>query len=125
MTLLEVALPGSILGLAFVIKLVVDRTANIPDLFQALFELPVDIVFLAASLVAGYILSNKAHAPEAMLAFIGLLVAAIFVVVLWRRSQSLFIANALITSVLCSILSYAISVSVLVAVVSLIAGVTP
>ena len=57
MSALEIWLPGCILVLAFVLKLFVDRVAGVPDFIAALIELPVDIAFLAISLVAAFTIS--------------------------------------------------------------------
>lgn len=123
MTLLEVTLPGLILFLAFVLKLVVDRTAGIPELIAAILELPVDVAFLATTLIAAFTLATKSPAENGLIDFVFYIVGSILVVVLWRRSARCFLAEQHLLTAGLSVPSYALSAYGLVHAVGLISGV--
>jgi|TARA_B100000315_G_scaffold214055_1_gene212351 hypothetical protein len=123
MTFLEITLPGSILILAFVLKLFIDRTATAPELIAAMFELPVDIAFLATTLVAAFIISDQSGAGRGLVAFVIYVIGAVVVVVLWRRSHSLFIADRLWPAFGLSIIGYGLCAFGLFHAVGLLSGV--
>ncbi len=56
--IVSVGLPLAILVLAFLLKLFLDRRPNPADYAQAFLALPVDVAFLAISLVAGFCISR-------------------------------------------------------------------
>lgn len=87
---IEIALPGVLLLAKFLLKLVVDRSATLPDFISAILALPVDIVFLSASLLAGYVISSPANVKEGLILFIGCICLSLVIVFLWRRSDGLF-----------------------------------
>ncbi len=125
MNALEILLPGAILVLAFVFKLFVDRIATAPDFIKALLELPVDIAFLAISLVAAFTISNRSRAAEGLFAFVIYVVVAVLAVVLWRRSLSLFDADNHWSLAGVAILGYCICVFGLIYAVKLVTGAAP
>ena len=106
---IEVALPGTILLLSFILKLVVDRTADVPALVASLCELPVDIALLATALIAAFTIGHADQLKAGMLSFILYIVAAICVVFFWRRSVRLFENERPIGCFLLAALSYALS----------------
>ncbi len=120
---LEIALPGSILVLAFVLKLFVDRTATVPDLIAALFELPIDVAFLAIALVAAFTISEPSRAAEGLISFIIYVVGAVLVVFLGRRSHSLFFADRHWPMVGLTSVGYGLSGYALVHAVGLVSGI--
>jgi len=87
---LQVVLPLCILALSFILKLVVDRTAKVPDLINALFELPVDIALLATTLIAATAMAKTSHASDGLIDFGFYIVGTIVTVVTWRRSVFFF-----------------------------------
>jgi drug/metabolite transporter (DMT)-like permease len=117
---IEIVLPGSLLLAKFALKLFVDRSATFPDVISALLALPVDIVFLAASLLAGHAIADDDNPKTALGLFVGCIVAAIFIVVFWRRSDDLFSKDKYITTVLFAALNYCISVFLLYVAVNLL-----
>jgi hypothetical protein len=122
MSALEIWLPGCILVLAFVLKLFVDRVAGVPDFIAALIELPVDIAFLAISLVAAFTISDQSHTSKGLIAFVIYVVGAVIVVFLWRRSQSLFVADQHLPSAGVAILGYVLCINGLIYAVGLVSG---
>jgi len=93
MTALEIALPASLMVLAFLLKLFIDRSTTAPVLIKSLYELPVDMAFLAMSLIVAFTIGSKDNPSKGLLYFILYTVGAIFVVFLWRRSIKYFEEN--------------------------------
>ena len=90
---LELIMPAMVLALSFALKLFIDRTATLPDAISSALELPVDIAFLATSLIVGFTLSSTGD-PKLGLAWFGFyLLGTVFIVVLWRRSINLFLSE--------------------------------
>ena len=90
---LEIILPGILLLIAFLLKLVVDRSLDVPNTIQAVCELPVDILFLALSFVVAHTIANKNNINEGLVfCYIGL-AFAIVVIVLWRKSLNYFLVD--------------------------------
>jgi hypothetical protein len=87
---IEFALPGLLLLAKFVVKLVVDRSATLPDFISAILALPVDIVFLSASLLAGHVISSPGNVKEGLVLFLGCICLSLIIVFLWRRSDGQF-----------------------------------
>lgn len=90
---LEILLPGILLLIAFLLKLVVDRSLDVPNAIQAVCELPVDILFLALSFVVAHTIANKNNVNEGLVfCYVGI-ASAIIVVVLWRKSLKYFLVD--------------------------------
>lgn len=115
-------LPGAILFLAFILKLFIDRTVTLPDFIFAVFELPVDIAFLATTFVAAFIITNDGDVSSGVLSFIGYIIGSVFVVVLWRRSRLFFEHDKLLISGLVAASSYLMCGFGLIYAVGLLAG---
>lgn len=117
---LEIALPSTLLVLAFLLKLLIDRASTAPVFIQSLLELPVDIAFLAMSFVIAYTINAGDKADEGLLYFLIYIVASIIIVFFWRRSNSLFESdNFILTGMLTSI-NYLVSVSGIYIAVNLV-----
>lgn len=106
MTGLEIALPASLMILAFLLKLLIDRSTTAPVLVKSLYELPVDISFLAMSLIIAYTIGGKADTSRGLFFFIIYIIGAILVVLLWRRSIKCFEANRTIISAFLALINY-------------------
>ena len=91
MAWIEIALPGTILVLKFLLKLFVDKSATWADGVSAVLALPVDVLFLATSLVAAMVIASPDHARDGLILFIVFVALAVLAVVLWRRSDKLFV----------------------------------
>ena len=87
---IEIALPGVLLLAKFLLKLVVDRSASLPDFISAILALPVDIVFLSASLLAGHVISSPDNVKEGLILFTGCICLSLVIVLIWRRSEGQF-----------------------------------
>lgn len=88
---LNIILPGILVLIAFLLKLVVDRNVEIPNTIQATFELPVDIVFLALTFSVAFTLADiKNQAYGLFYCFIGF-AFSIIVVLIWKKTQKSFL----------------------------------
>lgn len=120
MVLLDIALPGILLLTKFFVKLVIDKTATLPEFISATLALPVDIVFLAASLFAGYAIAAPSKDGTTM--FAGCLFLSLFIVFLWRRSESQFMKDRYWRVVCLGTLNIALSASMLIVALNLLAS---
>ena len=116
----EIALPGVLLLAKFLLKLVVDRSATLPDFISAILALPVDIVFLSASLLAGHVISSSSNLKEGLVFFIGCICLSLVIVLLWRRSDRLFTKDRYIMAATCGILNIGMAMTTLVYSLSLL-----
>ncbi len=87
---LEIVLPITILLLAFILKLAIDRNVEVPNLIQAICELPVDMIFLSISFLIAFTISKPNDPSEGLFYTISFIVCAVIVVILWRKSIKLF-----------------------------------
>ncbi len=93
MAWIHISLPGTILALKFLLKLFVDKSATWTDGVGAVLALPVDVLFLATSLVAARVIASPDYAKDGLILFIIFIGLAVLAVVFWRRSDSFFIAD--------------------------------
>ena len=122
MGILEIALPASLLALAFLLKLLIDRTATLPYFIQAILELPVDIAFLATSFIVAFTISTPEMVKEGLFAFAIYIICSVIVVLLWRRSVRLFESEYLKTSFALATVNYMICITGLVLGVAFVTG---
>lgn len=87
---LEIILPIVILLLAFILKLSIDRSVDIPNLIQALCELPVDIIFLSVSFLVASIITKSPNSNDGLFFCFVFIVMAAIVVIIWRKSLKLY-----------------------------------
>ena len=83
-------MPSILLVMSYLLKIFVDRSASLPDAIRAFLELPVDIVFLATTLIVGFSIMKPENAMSGMAWFGGYIIGAFVVVILWRRSVKFF-----------------------------------
>ena len=86
----EIILPISILVLAFLFKLFVDRNADAPLIIKSTFELPVDIIFLTISFLAAFAIGKKTDNSEELTTLVIFIIVALINVLLFRRAITLF-----------------------------------
>lgn len=103
---LDVVLPAILVLMAFILKIVVDRTATLPDLISATLELPVDMAVLATSFIISFTIASPKNSASGLLHFTVYIFSSILVVVLWRRSTKAFTADKLWLSLLLGALNY-------------------
>ncbi|WP_146187026.1 hypothetical protein [Stenotrophomonas sp. HMWF023] len=121
MQLIEFILPGSLLFAKFLIKLFIDKNVSADDVVGAFLSLPVDIIFLSASLFAAGVISRAGGVESAHLTlsfFVLSLLVSIIIVVAWRRSEALFASDKFWAVAGVASLSYLISISSLFLAVS-------
>ncbi|WP_407477769.1 hypothetical protein [Elizabethkingia anophelis] len=87
---LEIILPIVILLLAFILKLSIDRSVDVPNLIQALCELPVDIIFLSVSFLVASIITKSPNSNDGLFFCFVFIVMAAIVVIIWRKSLKLY-----------------------------------
>jgi hypothetical protein len=117
---LEVWLPITLLALKFLLKLFVDQTATAPILAQATYSLPVDIVFIAASFGAAFTLASPNNTGRGLIHVLVFIVAAVIVVVLWRRCSYLFDRSRYVLSATIFVLNTGLSSATLVVSIALL-----
>lgn len=123
MEFLEIALPVTLLFLAFLLKLLIDRATTAPVFIQSLFELPVDIAFLAMSFVIAFTINAGDKAAEGLFYFVVYVVCSIIIVFLWRRSTLLFESNSYFWAGSLASINYAISVVGIYLAIGMVKGV--
>lgn len=94
--------PAGIILAKFLFKLFIDRRIDSADFIAGLVALPVDIAFLAASLIAALTIVDAAHAKLGVGILLLTLCGGVVVIALWRRTEALFDKDKHIwTAVLC------------------------
>ncbi|MBK8725174.1 MAG: hypothetical protein IPL96_03715 [Holophagaceae bacterium] len=119
---LELIMPAILLLLSFLLKLLIDRTAKIPDAISSALELPVDITFLAVSLVVGYTISPSGDAKFGLACFGFYILVAIIIVFIWRRSVFYFTIDMRKTTIFLGIFNYFLSTTAIVVSIKLVTG---
>jgi len=115
-------MPTIVLGLSFMLKLFIDRSTTMPQAIESTLELPVDITFLAISLVVGFTISPTGNPREGMVWFAFYMFAAVFIVFLWRRSIRSFDVGHVGSVVLLAGVNYAMAIFALVNSIGLVMG---
>lgn len=90
MQYLEIILPLALLVLAFIMKLSINREIAVPNLIQAICELPVDIIFLTISFLVGFTIAKADNPSEGLFYTISFIAVATLVLSIWRYSLKLF-----------------------------------
>jgi hypothetical protein len=119
---IEIALPGLLLLAKFLVKLVVDRSATLPDFISAILALPVDIVFLSASLLAAYVISSPINVKEGLVLFLGCICLSLVIVFLWRRSEGLFTKDRYLSAATLGLINVGAATATLVYSLSLLSA---
>jgi hypothetical protein len=110
---LETILPIAILLLAFLLKLAIDRNVEAPTLIKAIYELPVDIVFLSLSFLAAHTISVTTIKNDGLFGCFVITIISVLNVILWRRSIRLFEASKIGLSILLTAINYFTTVYIL------------
>ena len=120
--MVQYVLPVILLCLAFLLKLLIDRSATIPLFLQSVLELPVDIAFLAISFLVAYIITETGNRENGLLCFLVFLTATVIIIFFWRRAISCYDNNKFISSTILGTASYAISIFGLTYSIGLLLG---
>ncbi|MNL34636.1 hypothetical protein D3C87_1566190 [compost metagenome] len=119
---LEILLPGVVLVLSFLMKVVVDRQASIPDFIHSSLELPVDIIFLAISMMIAFIISPQGDKTVGLTLLLVYVCVGIVAVVLWRRSSFYFAGKKHIPTFCWAGINYVITFWIIVNAIETIKG---
>lgn len=119
---LEIIMPVIILVVSFLLKLLIDRSITLNDLIVSGLELPVDILFVALSLIVGFTLAPNNDVKEGLLWFSSYIAIGVFIVFLWRRSTALYTQQK--NYYIFALLNYIFSLSAIVISINLITGPT-
>jgi len=87
---LDIILPIVLLLLAFILKLSIDRSIEVPNLIQAICELPVDMVFLAISFLVAFTIGKLEDTGKGLCFCFVFIFIAVLVVILWRKCLKFF-----------------------------------
>ncbi|QRG68554.1 hypothetical protein [Brevibacillus choshinensis] len=127
--------------LAFILKLVIDRTSDHENVGIALLEFPVDLLFANFAFLSTYIaLANKASLAKlssgeikelpflaTMQGGVALLVVYIILIVIviicWRRSERLLLQKKIVRSFLLTLFSYFLTITGVVKLIQMISEV--
>lgn len=120
--MVQYLLPIILLGLAFLLKLLIDRSATIPLFLQSVLELPVDIAFLGTSFLVASIISENGSREYGLLCFLLFIIATVLIIFFWRRSVSCYDNNKFILTTLLGTAGYAISIFALIYSIGLLLG---
>nr|WP_320119519.1 hypothetical protein [uncultured Marinifilum sp.] len=88
---LDIILPGLLVLIAFLLKLLIDEIVDITSTIQAVIELPVDVIFLALTFSVAFTLTNVENQLEGLFyGFLGFVIS-IIVILLWKKTKKLFL----------------------------------
>lgn len=87
---LEIILPIALLIIAFLLKLMIDRSVDIPIAIQSLCELPVDTMFLSISFIVAFTISSADSKNSGLFFCFIYIIIAVIVVFIWRRTVKIY-----------------------------------
>ena len=107
----EVIFPLATLLLAACLKFSVARPVTRITALESVFELPVDIMFLALSLLAGGIITQIIDAIDGFVTCVIFISITIIVCLLWRQSQNFLTQERIAVSATFCIIGYSFSIA--------------
>lgn len=116
----ETVMPIILLGMSFLLKMSIDREVDMPSMVYAALELPVDVLFLAASFMAAISISKQPTTELGPIYFAGYIVLIALSIIIWRKSIKLFENENWILLVLMVFINFAITSSALVRSIQLV-----
>lgn len=119
---IEVLLPIVLLVLAFLLKLFIDRSVDLPLFIQSVMELPVDIAFLASSFVIAYTIAFTTQHNDGILYFLIYVIGSIIVILGWRRAERFLDDSKYFSAVLLVVICYGLAISGIVISIKLLIG---
>lgn len=120
---LNVFLPIALIVIAFLLKLFMDRSVNAPLAVKSLYELPVDILFLALSFIVAFTITASKNINDGLAHFFVFFIVILFSVVGWRRSIKLFESGWKKISASIFVINFAAASYCLILSIKLIVGV--
>lgn len=122
MGLAEVGLPVFLMILAFSLKLFVGKNTSIADFVQAIIELPADVMFLAMSFLAAFIMTHNGQTQREMLVFLAFVISAIVIVAFSKKAIIAFEDDKLLKPVIFSSINYGLSLGSIICSLTLLKG---
>lgn len=122
MSYLPWVLAVALLFLRFVLKLFIDRRVTLLLFMDSMFELPVDIAFLATSFVVAFTIASPDNVDAGFAFFVAYVMCAVLVILCWRRSATLFEEEHQGWSAVLTVVNFAVSVSGLLMSITLISA---
>ncbi|MCU8238606.1 hypothetical protein M2G88_21570 [Vibrio vulnificus] len=123
MGLAEVGLPIFLMILAFTLKLFVGKNTSAADFIQAIIELPIDVMFLALSFLAAFIMTHTGQTQREMLVFLAFIVSAIVIVAFSKKAVIAFEDDKVVKPVTFSLINYGLSLGSVICSLTLLKGV--
>ncbi|EJG0664861.1 hypothetical protein C4G29_RS22635 [Vibrio parahaemolyticus] len=123
MGLAEVGLPIFLMILAFTLKLFVGKNTTAADFIQAIIELPIDVMFLALSFLAAFIMTHTGQIQREMLAFLAFIVSAIVIVAFSKKAVIAFEDDKVLKPITFSLVNYGLSLGSVICSLTLLKGV--
>lgn len=117
---IEIIMPIILIGFAFLVKLLIDRTVTIPDAISSILDLPADIVFFSLSVIVSFTITKPENRDQGLMYFAGYIALSLLVIFLWRRSLSTFTAGKRLIPTIAGVANYAISLSMALHAIKLV-----
>jgi hypothetical protein len=86
----DILLPFILLLFASLLKLAIDQAIDNTNSIEALCELPVDMQFLAISVLIVYLTSNSPDIRKGLSYCLAYFILAVLAVIIWRKSVKMF-----------------------------------
>lgn len=120
MKVIELVMPLILIGLAFFLKLFIDRTVTVPDTISSILDLPADIAFFSLSVIVSFTIAKADNRDSGLMYFAGFIMLSLVVIFLWRRSLSAFSAGKRMIPAITGITNYVITLLMAVYAVNLV-----
>lgn len=108
------ALPVLLVGIAAFFKLAVGQPITLDSFARSLFEFPVDILFVAISLIIASAITDPNDLATEMISLLGSIIVALLVIIIWRGSNSRYAGEHFLAAYALVILNLAASTAALV-----------
>jgi len=117
LTWLEICIPLSLFFISFLLKLVVGRDPDLPEIIRHFIELPCDIAFIALSFIAASIVYNSHFGTENL--FIVIIVISIIILTLFFRAKSVksFDKKKIIPLLFLLLINYLLSIATIYGII--------
>lgn len=117
---LDIFLPLLLLGLPFLLKIMVDRKVEAPNVIRAMCELPIDMILLAISFLIAIVISHERNRNEGLLFIFGFFILSMVVVFMARRSITFFEKGKFVSSGVIFFFNFLITLTCLIGAISLL-----
>lgn len=107
-------LPGLVVLLRFFLKLFTNSTPNGVRITIAIYEIPVNALFLSLSFIAAYIISLKENPSIFFTLFIIILLLVIVSILIWRAAEKLLMKKKYFWSIILGFLNFLLGIPILI-----------